>query len=87
MYHESKHCLVRQAKTCFKFPLDGRAFTAYLHIKTNLLRKSDLLIIPFAALKDFPSSKHPTLQIEVIPHHILVYTHALCKILSSPASS
>lgn len=49
---------LRKAKTCLRFPLDGRAFVANLHMNTNLLRISNLVMHVW--MKDFPPSKVPT---------------------------
>jgi hypothetical protein len=48
---------VRKPKTCFKFPLDGRAVIANLQTNTSRRRISNLVI--HVALKDLPSSKVP----------------------------
>lgn len=47
----------RHANTCFKFPLDGRAFMMYLHRETNRLRNSSFVSSLLA--NDLPSSKFP----------------------------
>lgn len=49
---------LRKLKTCFRFPLDGRAFVENLHINTSRLRISSLVIC--ASLNDFPLSKDPS---------------------------
>lgn len=58
--HETELTLppLRKLNTCFRFPLDGRAFTAYLQINTSRLLISHLVI--HVSLKDFPSSKVPS---------------------------
>lgn len=48
---------VRKPKTCFKFPLDGRAVIANLQTNTSRRRISNLVI--HVLLKDLPSSKVP----------------------------
>lgn len=59
MYYETEgiYSPLRHAKTCFRFPLDGRALTTYLHIETNRLRISSFVIR--LSLNDLPSSKFP----------------------------
>lgn len=58
-YHEKESTLPPLIKlnTCFRFPLDGRAFIAYLQINTNRFRISNLVIQ--VGPKDFPSSNNP----------------------------
>lgn len=52
---------VKKLKTCFKFPLDGRALGANLQIYTRRLRISHLVIC--VSLKDLPSSKVPNTKV------------------------
>lgn len=48
---------LRKPKTCFRFPLDGLAFTTYLQMVTSLLRISNLVM--HVSLKKLPPSKVP----------------------------
>lgn len=48
----------RNPKTCLRFPLDGRAFTAYLHINISI-RRISIFVILFSS-NDLPPSKAPT---------------------------
>ena len=56
---EFSRCDVRKPKTCLRFPLDGLAFTAYLHINISIRRISSFVIL-FSS-KDLPPSKVPAL--------------------------
>lgn len=53
--------LLRKPKTCFKFPLDGRALVANLQMKTNLLLTSHLVIM--VCMNELPQSKDPVEEV------------------------
>lgn len=72
--------LFRNPKTCFKFPLDGRAFVENLHKYTSRRRKSHLVIR--VSLKDFPWSNVPNGSFNTENKHRQIITVAIGRYYS-----